>query len=65
MAPLIVKDNVIVGVSGDFDNLSGFLRSVDPETGKTLWQWDSTSHAGRNPEYDNQGRGLDDRDLRS
>ena len=46
MAPLIVKDNVIVGVSGDFDNLSGFLRSVDPETGKTLWQWDSTSPAG-------------------
>jgi alcohol dehydrogenase (cytochrome c) len=36
MAPLIVvKDNVIVGVSGDFDNLSGFLRSIDPETGQT------------------------------
>jgi alcohol dehydrogenase (cytochrome c) len=46
MAPLIVKDNVIVGVSGDFDNLSGFLRSIDPETGKTLWQWDSTPPVG-------------------
>ena len=50
MAPLIVESkgqgNVLVGVSGDFDNLSGFLRSVDPETGRTLWQWDSTSPPG-------------------
>jgi alcohol dehydrogenase (cytochrome c) len=46
MAPLIVGNHVIVGVSGDFDNLSGFLRSVDPETGKTQWQWDSTPPAG-------------------
>ena len=46
MAPLIVKDNVIVGVSGDFDNLSGFLRSVDPETGQTRWQWDSSPPVG-------------------
>jgi alcohol dehydrogenase (cytochrome c) len=46
MAPLVVKDNVIVGVSGDFDNLSGFLRSIDPETGQTRWQWDSTPPAG-------------------
>ncbi|AXC14318.1 Glucose dehydrogenase, PQQ-dependent [Acidisarcina polymorpha] len=50
MAPLIVEPNgqgnVIVGVSGDFDNLSGFLRSIDPETGRTLWQWDSTAPVG-------------------
>jgi alcohol dehydrogenase (cytochrome c) len=42
MAPLIVGDHVIVGVSGDFDNLRGFLRSVDPETGSTQWQWNAT-----------------------
>jgi alcohol dehydrogenase (cytochrome c) len=42
MAPLVVRDHVIVGVSGDFDNLPGFLKSIDPETGKTQWQWDST-----------------------
>ncbi len=50
MAPLIVESktgtNVIVGVSGDFDNLSGFLRSIDPETGQTRWQWDSVAPAG-------------------
>jgi alcohol dehydrogenase (cytochrome c) len=46
MSPLIVRNHVIVGVSGDFDNLSGFLRSVDPETGKTQWKWDSTPPVG-------------------
>jgi alcohol dehydrogenase (cytochrome c) len=46
MAPLIVKNHVIIGVSGDFDNLTGYLRAVDPETGATQWQWDSTPPAG-------------------
>ena len=46
MSPLVVRDHVIVGVSGDFDNLPGYLRSVDPETGKTQWQWDSTPPLG-------------------
>src|SRR3984957_9780233 len=46
MSPMIIGNHVIVGVSGDFDNLSGFLKSVDPETGKTQWRWDSTPPAG-------------------
>jgi len=46
MSPLIVKDHLLVGVSGDFDNLRGFLRSVDPETGKTQWEWDATPPVG-------------------
>ncbi|MGH9616752.1 MAG: acido-empty-quinoprotein group A [Acidobacteriaceae bacterium] len=46
MAPLVVGDHVIVGVSGDFDNLPGYLISIDPETGKTQWQWYSTPPAG-------------------
>ncbi len=33
MAPLVVRNHVIVGVGGDLDNLPGFLRSFDPETG--------------------------------
>ena len=32
MAPLVVRNHVIIGVSGDFDNLAGYLRSIDPET---------------------------------
>jgi alcohol dehydrogenase (cytochrome c) len=46
MAPLIVGDHMLIGISGDFDNLSGFIRSVDTETGATQWQWDSTPPAG-------------------
>ena len=45
VSPLVVRDHVIVGVSGDFDNLPGFLKSIDPETGKTQWQWNSTPPA--------------------
>jgi alcohol dehydrogenase (cytochrome c) len=46
MAPLVVKDHVIVGVSGDLDNLPGYLRSFDPETGAVQWQWDVTPPTG-------------------
>ena len=46
MSPLVVKGHVIVGVSGDFDNLPGYLRSFDPDTGATQWQWNATPPAG-------------------
>jgi alcohol dehydrogenase (cytochrome c) len=46
MAPLVVGDHVLIGISGDFDNLQGYIRSIDPETGKTQWQWDSTPPPG-------------------
>jgi alcohol dehydrogenase (cytochrome c) len=46
MAPLIVGNHALIGVSGDFDNLSGYIRSIDPETGATQWQWNSTPPAG-------------------
>src|SRR5277367_6786681 len=46
MAPLIVGNRVLIGVSGDFDNLSGYIRSIDPETGTTQWQWNSTPPTG-------------------
>jgi alcohol dehydrogenase (cytochrome c) len=46
MAPLVVGQHVLVGVSGDFDNLTGYIRSIDPETGATQWQWNSTPPSG-------------------
>ena len=46
MAPLVIRNHVIVGVSGDFDNLTGYLRCFDPETGEVQWQWNSTSPPG-------------------
>ena len=32
-APLIIRNHLLVGVSGDFDNLPGILKSFDPESG--------------------------------
>jgi alcohol dehydrogenase (cytochrome c) len=46
MSPLIVRNHVIVGVSGDFDNLTGSLTSFDPETGEKQWQFNTTPPAG-------------------
>ena len=46
MAPMVIGNHVIVGVGGDLDNLPGYLRSLDPETGQTQWQWDVTPPAG-------------------
>jgi alcohol dehydrogenase (cytochrome c) len=46
MAPLVVGNHVLVGTSGDFDNLVGYVRSIDPETGKVQWQWNATPPLG-------------------
>jgi alcohol dehydrogenase (cytochrome c) len=45
-APLVIDNNVIVGVSGDFDNLPGMLKSFDTETGKLRWTFYSTPPPG-------------------
>ena len=45
-APLIVGNHMLIGVSGDFDNLPGMLTSIDPETGKTQWIFYSTPPPG-------------------
>ena len=39
MAPLVIRDHVIAGVSGDVTDVRGFLKSIDPETGETQWTW--------------------------
>jgi len=46
-APLIVGSHVLVGVSGDFDNLPGQLKSVDADTGATQWIFYSTPTPGK------------------
>src|SRR5204863_433673 len=42
VAPLVIRDHLLVGTSGDFDNLPGMLKSIDPETGDTQWTFYST-----------------------
>ena len=46
MAPLVVRDHVIVGVSGDLTDIRGFLKSFDPDTGKLQWTWYSEPEPG-------------------
>lgn len=45
-APLLIRNHLIVGVSGDFDNLPGLLQSFDPETGAKQWTFYSTPPVG-------------------
>ena len=45
-APLVIRNHLIVGVAGDFDNLPGILKSFDPETGKPQWTFYSTPPPG-------------------
>jgi acido-empty-quinoprotein group A len=47
MAPLVVRDHVIVGVSGDVTDVPGFLESIDPETGKIQWRWNTEPDPGQ------------------
>jgi acido-empty-quinoprotein group A len=39
MAPVIVKNHVIVGVGGDAMDVRGYLEARDPETGELQWRW--------------------------
>lgn len=46
MAPLLVRNHLIVGVSGDVNDMPGVLDSFDPLTGKLQWQWHVEPAAG-------------------
>jgi alcohol dehydrogenase (cytochrome c) len=46
MAPLVVHNHVIVGISGDTQNLRGFIDSFDPITGKLQWRWNAIPNPG-------------------
>lgn len=39
VAPVIVKNHVITGVSGDDLDIPGYIESHDPETGALEWRW--------------------------
>lgn len=45
-APLVVKDKVIVGVSGGEFGARGFLDAYDAATGKRVWRWNSIPGPG-------------------
>ena len=39
MAPLVVRDHIIAGISGDVTDVRGYLESLEPETGAVQWRW--------------------------
>jgi len=39
VAPIVVKDHVIVGVSGDDFDIPGYTQSLHPESGQRQWRW--------------------------
>jgi alcohol dehydrogenase (cytochrome c) len=47
MAPLVVSNHVLVGVSGDFNDLHGFIDSFDAITGRLEWRWDALPKPGQ------------------
>ncbi|HLY60675.1 MAG TPA: acido-empty-quinoprotein group A [Terriglobia bacterium] len=46
VAPLVIKDKLIVGMSNDQTDIAGFLDARSPEDGKLLWHWDALPKPG-------------------
>ncbi|HZQ55126.1 MAG TPA: acido-empty-quinoprotein group A [Bryobacteraceae bacterium] len=46
MAPLVVKNHIIVGVGGDAMDVPGYLEARDPETGALQWRWNTEPRPG-------------------
>jgi alcohol dehydrogenase (cytochrome c) len=46
VAPVVIGNHMIVGVSGDDLDIPGFLEARDPETGELQWHWSSVPKPG-------------------
>ena len=46
VAPLVVKDKVIVGPAGGERGIAGFLAAYDAQTGREVWKFNTTAHPG-------------------
>jgi acido-empty-quinoprotein group A len=46
MAPLVIRNHVIVGVGGDAMDMPGYLEARDPETGALQWRWNTEPRPG-------------------
>ena len=65
MAPVVIKNHVMAGVSGDDLDVPGYIQSRDPETGDLQWQWNVEPKPGEagsetwpNPEAMAHGGGM-------
>ena len=67
-APLLVSNHLLVGVSGDFDNLPGTLKSVDPGNRKDAMdflQHAASGHAGLDQRRCDRRADVEHRHVRS
>jgi alcohol dehydrogenase (cytochrome c) len=46
VAPLAIRDKIIMGIAPGDHGLNGFLDAYDPETGERLWRWHSIPRPG-------------------
>src|SRR5687768_6314744 len=46
VAPLVVKDKVIIGIAGAEYGIRGFIEAFDPQTGKKLWRFYTVAGPG-------------------
>jgi alcohol dehydrogenase (cytochrome c) len=46
VAPLVVKDRIVVGTSGDSADVPHFLEALNPDTGVVVWRWNSLPAPG-------------------
>ena len=46
MAPMVIRNHIIVGVGGDAMDVPGFLEARDPETGALQWRWNTEPKVG-------------------
>ena len=73
IAPIVVKDKVIVGVAGGEYGIRGFIDAYDAQSGKRAWRFYTipgpgrarVQHLGRRLVEDRRHRRLGDRRLRS
>ena len=59
VAPLIVKDKIIVGPAGGDFGIRGFLAAFDPATGKELWRFNTIPGPGE-PGHESWANGTND-----
>ena len=74
VAPLVVKDKLIIGSSDDQADVPHFIEAIDPENGKVLWRFDTLpcawqpggeELAGQRISQPRRRPSMDDGDLRS
>ena len=46
VAPIVIRNHVILGMGGDALDVPGWLESRDPETGEVQWKWYTTPRKG-------------------